>query len=561
MPHCARRSLARLAIPLLVALAAAHPAAAAPQCPPDAFEPNEDCGAAPLIGVGTLAGLTSAPGDIDYFATDVPAGQRLEVRLTFASPGASLGGSLSLIRDDGSALPCDDFANTVASLWFAAGQPNPLLVAWSAPATATERFIIELRNFSTECGTYDLDVAIVPDPCASLPPDALEDNDDCASAVLLAPGSFAGLNVGIQDRDFYAVQAAPGELITVTVSGAPVGETLTALAWEQGPNCGDTNKIAAGTTVFGNIPAGFYLYNPGPGLRTFVFEVSPNPNQSTQSGFCVDYALAVDLEFNPCDLLSGDPFEPNSDCATAPLLSSSQTGLKLHAGADQDWYTLDVPARSTVRVLSESTSSQLSRRMMLFSGCGGSVGEFLASSNSPLFNSSDPRQWLEWSNASDFAVSTRLFMLPIANNAPSTPFCDIYNLDLEFTLGAPYCIPTANSTGDAARLTASGSTSVGAGVLELDAAPVPANVLGLVFFGPAQKAPTAFGGGWLCTQGPLLRLPAASTGAGVLHTQIDWSGTAAVIGAGQSWSFQAWFRDPSTPKAFNVSEGLELGFQ
>ena len=71
----------------------------------------------------------------------------------------------------------------------------------------------------------------------------------------------------------------------------------------------------------------------------------------------------------------------------------------------------------------------------------------------------------------------------------------------------------------------------------------------------------AFGGGWLCTQGPLLRLPAASTGAGVLHTQIDWSGTAAVIGAGQSWSFQAWFRDPSTPKAFNVSEGLELGFQ
>ena len=58
-----------------------------------------------------------------------------------------------------------------------------------------------------------------------------------------------------------------------------------------------------------------------------------------------------------------------------------------------------------------------------------------------------------------------------------------------------------------------------------------------------------------------MRLPASSTGTGTLHTTVDWTGTASAIGPGESWSFQAWFRDPSASPAFDLSEGLQLDFQ
>jgi hypothetical protein len=530
-------------------------AAAAPQCPPDAFEPNESCSQPPLLGTGTQAGLTVAPGDLDYFAADVPAGQRLEVRVLFHNPSAGL----RLIRDDGSALPCDEFSNTVASAWFAGGQPNPLLLSWSTPATTAERFIVELGNVSTECGVYDLDIAIVPDPCNALPDDAFEPNDSCATAAPMGLGTFGGLNAGIVDPDHFAFTVAPMEVLTVALGGLAPTETVTMFAWDPNNNCGDPNAIVAAGSVFGPATGGLYLANTGVVARTYVVRVVPTPDQETGLGFCVDYSLSVSSEFDPCGALTGDAFEPNSSCFTAAPLSSSQSGLTVHGWMDQDWYSIDVPARSTLRLRSQSTANLMTGPMMLWSGCGGNP-DFLASSHPWLFNSADPRHWLQWHNAADFGVNTRLLMIANGLNFPQ-PFCDVYQVEFALTLGEPYCLPAKNSSGDAALLSAGGSTQVGVGTLELSAAPVPANSIGLVFFGPANKPPTPFGGGWMCTQGPLLRLPGSGTGAGTLHTSIDWTGTASVIAPGTSVSFQAWFRDAAATPTFNVSEGLEIAFQ
>jgi hypothetical protein len=47
----------------------------------------------------------------------------------------------------------------------------------------------------------------------------------------------------------------------------------------------------------------------------------------------------------------------------------------------------------------------------------------------------------------------------------------------------------------------------------------------------------------------------------VLHTSIDWMGTSSAIAAGQSFAFQAWFRDAAANPTFNLSDGLEIAFQ
>lgn len=537
----------------------ASAASPAPQCPPDAFEPNDLCAQAALLGAGVHTGLTIAPPELDHYRIDVPAGQRLDLTLTFQQPAASLGGFAFLFADDGSGSPCDSFQNSVAGTEFGGALPTASM-SWSAPKTAPATFFLQVQAFGDDCADYELAVAIAPDPCAAIPDDAFEPNDTCATAAPLGLGTFSGLNAGIVDPDHFAFTVAPMEVLTVALSGLAPTVTVTMFAWDPNNNCGDTNAIVSAGSIHGPATGGLYLANTGVVPRTFVVNVVPTPNQETGAGFCVDYSLSVSSEFDPCGALSGDAFEPNSSCFTAAPLSSTQTGLTVHGWMDQDWYSIDVPARSTLRLRSKSTANLKVGPMMLWSGCGGNP-DFLASSQPWLFDPADPRHFLKWHNAADFGVNTRLLMIANGLQFPQ-PFCDVYELEFELTLGEPYCLPAKNSSGDAALLSASGSTQVGVGTLELSATPVPANSIGLVFFGPASKPPTPFGGGWLCTQGPLLRLPGAFTGPqGVLATTIDWTGTASVLAAGQSFAFQAWFRDAAATPNFNLSDGLEIAFQ
>lgn len=549
--------LRTLSLPLTLGwlAAAAHAAA---QCPPDAFEPNDSCVQATPLGAGTVTGLTLSGPEIDFYRVDIPAGHRLEVGVTFIQPDPGQSGFLVLFADDGSGSPCDSFVNAVGSTFFG-GTTNTANLAWSAPKNAPATFYAQLQVFGDDCSTYDLALTIAPDPCA-LPDDFFEPNDTCATAAPLGLGTFGGLNAGIVDPDHFAFTLAPKEVLSVALSGLAPNEMVTMFAWDPNNNCGDTNAIVAAGSVFGPATGGLYLANTSVVPRTFVVNVVPTPNQGTGVGFCVDYALTVTSEFDPCGALTGDAFEPNSSCFTAPPLSSTQTGLTVHGWMDADWYTIDVPARSTLRLRSKSTANKVIGPMMLWSGCGGNP-DFLASSAPWLFDPADPRHFLEWHNAADFGVNTRLLM--VANNLQfPQPFCDEYQVEFGLTLGNVFCIPAKNSSGDAAQLSASGSTQVGQGTLELSAAPLPANSIGLVFFGPASKPASPFGGGFLCLQGPLLRLPGTFTGPeGVLATTIDWSGTSSAISPGASYSFQAWFRDASASPNFNLSDGLEIAFQ
>lgn len=551
-------SLRTLLVPAL-ASALSIAASATPQCPPDGFEPNDLCAQAAPVGAGMQAGLTLAPAELDHYRFDVPAGRRLDLSLALQLPDPGAAAFVFLFQDDGSGSPCDSFTNNLASTGLSPTNPTAT-IAWSAPKNAAATFVLQIKSFGSSCSTYDMTAAIAPDPCAALPDDAFEPNDTCATAAALGPGTFAGLNAGIADPDHFLFTLAPQEVLTVALSGLAAGEQASVFAWDPNNACGDTNALQTGSTVFGASVGGVYLANTLAVPRSFVVRVEPDPNQDTGAGFCVGYALTVTSELDPCGALTGDAFDPNSSCFTAAPLASTQAGLVVHGWQDQDWYAIDVPARSTLRLRSKSTANQKVGPTMLWSGCGGNP-DFLASSQPWLFDPLDPRHFLKWHNAADFSVATRLLMLNQGMQFPQ-PFCDVYQVEVLTTLGESFCLPAKNSSGDAALLTAAGSTQVGAGTLELSAAPVPANSIGLVFFGPTTKSPTPFGGGWLCTQGPLLRLAGSGTGtAGVLNTTIDWTGTSSAIGAGESFAFQAWFRDAAANPTFNLSDGLEIAFQ
>lgn len=155
--------------------------------------------------------------------------------------------------------------------------------------------------------------------------------------------------------------------------------------------------------------------------------------------------------------------------------------------------------------------------------------------------------------------------------------------ECEQTAGATCSCPTAsapcangdpnagckNSTGAGGTLTASGTTSVFADDLALTAASLPTNVFGLVFMG-TQPALAPFGDGLRCVGGQTFRYglqnsgPTGSfaLGRGVAGASCGLFPASGCIDVGETWYFQAWYRDPFGPcgTSFNVTNGLTLTF-
>lgn len=126
----------------------------------------------------------------------------------------------------------------------------------------------------------------------------------------------------------------------------------------------------------------------------------------------------------------------------------------------------------------------------------------------------------------------------------------------------PYCDSLPNSTGSAATIHVSGSTSVAANDLVLSAAPVP-NAPGIFFLGPNQVS-LPFGDGIRCVGGSIQRLPVSIASGNTLTTAVDntWAFLNGSMTPGALLNFQAWFRDTAAGGAgFNTSGAVRLQFQ
>lgn len=144
--------------------------------------------------------------------------------------------------------------------------------------------------------------------------------------------------------------------------------------------------------------------------------------------------------------------------------------------------------------------------------------------------------------------------------ALGTPFAD--------QIGSAFCGPApATSTGGPARMSAEGSDRVQDNDVTLVASGLPSNVFGLFVAGPSQGfVPSLAGGdGNLCLGGPLARFNGSlqnSGASGSLTHPIDLQSIplfpAMAAQPGETWYFQAWFRDSNPTATSNLSDGLAL---
>lgn len=139
-------------------------------------------------------------------------------------------------------------------------------------------------------------------------------------------------------------------------------------------------------------------------------------------------------------------------------------------------------------------------------------------------------------------------------------------------LVTPYCRPAEiNSTGRSGTLRSSGCGTLAANNLVLTATDLPVNQVGIFLTSRTTNlVPFAGGGqGTLCLGGAIGRFSsqAASTGpAGELTLQVDANqlpipGGSHTVAPGETWNFQAWFRDTNPGPTSNFTDAVEVTFE
>lgn len=129
-----------------------------------------------------------------------------------------------------------------------------------------------------------------------------------------------------------------------------------------------------------------------------------------------------------------------------------------------------------------------------------------------------------------------------------------------------FCTATPNSTGNTGRMEWQGSSSVAANDLVLVATGLPPNTPGLFFFG-VSRVQQAFGNGYRCVNGNVVRLPPAyADPSGITTLWLDRGSIPqmSALGPGEVRSFQYWYRNPAAmppaPSTFNLTDALEVFF-
>lgn len=190
---------------------------------------------------------------------------------------------------------------------------------------------------------------------------------------------------------------------------------------------------------------------------------------------------------------------------------------------------------------------------------------------------SDPSGDLDFEQFNGLAISVECFDVPTGTlawsfDSPSGVHGN-WTFVQDAAVGFNYCLAELNSTGAAGWMSASGSLNVGDNDVTLTAKDLPHNTFGF-FIVSANRGFAAMPGGSsgnLCLSGTIGRY--ASPGqiqntmsAGSFSLAADLMAIPSPIGSivtspGDTWNFQAWFRDfsPAGPTS-NFTDGLELTF-
>lgn len=328
----------------------------------DMFEENDDCASRAMIPPGTYLDLHTKKKalDPDFFGVTVPAGEAMTATITFL--GASADADLRL-WDEGCNVVLDSSTGTTGTE----------VVTWSnstgLPTTVTvETFV--WSGAGSDCVEYDMVIDVTSDPCNSAD-DALEDNDDCATAIGGQVGFHPNLYVHKADSDFFRFRLDPGERLDVLAEFEHAAGDIDLYLYDRAVSCG-TGAIVTSTSL--DDDEGFSHLNTTGVLQRVVVEVQVWTGSPVD---CNHYDLNITL--TPAGIGEGycGPAVPNSLGQSATIHAE---GSELLVAQDLTLVASSLPPGESVLFLSSLSDGLATPPTTIGVVCLGSpIGRFRSS--------------------------------------------------------------------------------------------------------------------------------------------------------------------------------------
>lgn len=520
-----------LAGPLVLALSSLSAAQCASD---DPFAGNHDCASAVAITPGDYLGLRaeSSGGNTDFFTFTVPGQEQWAVFMFLDDPTE---GEMWVWKNDCQTLVTQSqIYGGTRLLTVANGSTDPVTVyleCLAAPGVA--------------CLEYDVRLLVSGQGC----PANNHDNDTCATAMFLPAGDHFGFTIDRFSSDHYWTIVEPGHrfycwdstnfnyelgLVVRDDCGAVLAENLHPPASFPQVSWTNTGATPVRVTLEVSLPP--------------IFDNDPD---------CRSYILRVQNWFEDFD----DAYEFNNTCGTAsPNVIGPQSGLTVEL-SDQDYYEYDVqPGRRLETSVSyDPTVAEVNLRLV----------DWNCQELSYAPAAGTGTQSLSWTNTTGLTRSVRAQVTLNGGQMTSGTF---YSMDAELMdlppVGSSFCSPAVvHSEGFSAELACVGSSEIADNDLVLMATQLPSLEWGYFLCSTATGSVQPPGSsGVLCLGGAIGRMNdqvlfSRATGSIVRSadlTMLPTPGGSASVQSGETWCFQAWFRDGNSS---NFTDGVSVTFQ
>lgn len=379
----------------------------------------------------------------------------------------------------------------------------------------------------------------------ALPLGAQEVQIPCATGQTpICPGEWASCSISpATDIDVYQFFATAGDRYRVTIDGNsndfdPRIEVFDSTGQVVGTNTCFAAQFATCSVALGFDTADSSLYSI----------VVTDAGSDNAGNYTMDFQKLV----------------PSKN--TVPVLGygSSKTNSLGH-GADHDWYRFEMAQGTRLRIAVDGKSNDLDPKIEVWFPDGSydsascSASQFATCSAVLDIPSAPADGWayVAFSDAGNNNAGTIDITLSciLGTCPPNLP---------PSSIGLNYCVGNVNSTGGPALMSASGSDVVGDNDVHLLATGAPTAKFGIFFMGAAStNIPLAGSQGQLCVIPPIRRFPVQYTcNDGSMHLDLDLMspGGGPPFQAGETWYFQAWYRDQN-PGPSNTTDGLAVTFQ
>ena len=282
---------------------------------------------------------------------------------------------------------------------------------------------------------------------------------------------------------------------------------------------------------------------------------------------------AIRVRAEPCPLTDDDNFEDNDICADATALNDGTYPNLWCVKGDNDWYEFCIPGSGTliVDVLFATANGDID--IFLLDGCAAGAASLAIGGTG-----TDDEQ-VTFMNP-DITPTTVYLRVELWIDDPDQD-CNDYDMMVSGanggchgpTIGTGSRTPAANSTGSTAAMSAAGSDVASDHNLTLGAAQLPVGAFAFFITSQTQGSVLNPGGstGTLCVVGSVGRyvgggqIQQANAGGTISLpinlTQVPQPTGFVSVSAGDTWNFQAWYRDSSpTGPTSNFTDGLSITF-